>query len=80
VKESLRGHVVTWEDIKWHDIQTAEDSKRSLMLMLPTMIGSLKWERGEEGGGGWRWLSKCCRMPYHYSAIPQFQELFDWPS
>jgi len=28
----------------------------------------------------WRWLDKRCHMSYHYSAIPQFRELFDWPS
>jgi hypothetical protein len=28
----------------------------------------------------WRWLGKRCHMSYHYSAIPQTQELFDCPS
>jgi hypothetical protein len=28
----------------------------------------------------WRWLGKCCRMSYHYSATPHFRELFDCPS
>ena len=28
----------------------------------------------------WRWLGKRCHMSYHYSAIPQFREVFDCPS
>jgi hypothetical protein len=28
----------------------------------------------------WRWLGKRCHMSYQYSAIPQFQELFNCPS
>ena len=28
----------------------------------------------------WRWLGKRCHISYHYSAIPQFQELCDCPS
>jgi len=62
------------------DGRTPEDSKRSLPPVLPTMAGSMEQVCARARVLLWRWLGKCCHMSYHYSAIPQFRELFDCPS
>jgi hypothetical protein len=62
------------------DGQTLEDSKRSLPPVLPTMAGSMEKVYVCPRVLLWRWFGKRCRMSYHYSAIPPFWELFDWPS
>ena len=59
---------------------TPEDSKRSLPAVLPTMAGSMEQMCVCARILIWRWLGKRCHMSYHYSAIPQFRELFDCPS
>ena len=62
------------------DGQTAEDSKRSLPPVLPTMAGSMEQVGMCARVLLWRWLGKRCHMSYHYSAIPHFRELFDCSS
>ena len=62
------------------DGRNPEDSKRSLPPVLPTMAGSMEQVCVCARVPLWRWLGKRCRMSYHYSAIPQFRELFDCPS
>ena len=37
------------------------------------------WARARARVLLWRWLGKRCHMSHHYSAIPQFRELFDCP-
>jgi hypothetical protein len=62
------------------DGRTAEDSKRSLPPVLPTMAGLMEQVCVCARVLLWRWLGKCCHMSNHYSVIPHFWELFDCPS
>jgi len=62
------------------DGRTPEDSKRSLPPVLPTMVGSMEQLCVCARVLLWKWLGKRCHMSYHYSAMPDFQELFDCPS
>jgi len=62
------------------DGRTSEDSKRSLLPVLPTIAGSKEQVCARARVVLWRWLGKRCRMSYHYSAMPHFRELFDCPS
>ena len=76
---------VTMEDIEC-DGRTAEDSKRSLPPVLPTMAGSMEQVcvcvcvcvRARVLL--WRWLGERCHMSNHYIGVPHFRELFDCPS
>ena len=61
------------------DGRTAEDSKRSLPPVLPTMAGSMEQLCVCVRVLLWRWLGKRCHMSYLYSAIPHFRERFDCP-
>ena len=66
------------------DGRTAEDSKRSLPPVLPTMAGSVKQVcvcvRARARVLLWRWLGKRCHISNDYIDIPHFRELFDCPS
>ena len=77
LKMGLKGtRFATMEDIEC-DGRTAEDSKRSLPPVLPTMAGSMKQVCVCARFLFWKWLGKRCHMSNHYSAIPHFRELFD---
>ena len=60
--------------------RTPEDSKRSLLPVLPTLARSMEKVCVCARVLHWRWLDKRCHMSYRWSAIPQLRELFDFPS
>ena len=80
LKMGLKGtHFATMEDIEC-DGRTAEDSKRSLPPVLPTMAGSMEQVCVCARVLLRRRLGKRCHMSNHYNFIPHFRELFDCPS
>jgi hypothetical protein len=77
----------TWRASIECDGRATEDSKRSLLPVLPTTVGSMEWVCVCVCGVIartrvllWRWLGKRCRMSYHYSTIKPFREHFDCPN
>ena len=67
------GHQIECDD------RTLVNSKISLPPVLPTKAGSMEQVCVCARVLLWRWFGKRCPMSYHYSAIPQFRELFDCP-